>query len=144
MQVNPLFDNEKPRHVKSLNFSLARYEEAPKPEEANEARKFNQSTSREDHSVEINKRRNMVKVPISLGELFERRRIKKGRTETDVRAVLLVGDPGSGKAVTRHPSHGGYSYVQGRRPSLRNWPVFGPQDCGERNSETYTLSLSEI
>ena len=88
MQVNSLFDNERPRHVESLNFSLEVYEEAIESKER---------SNEEDHSNATHKQKSAVKVPIDFGELFKRRSIKRGEPEIDVRVVLLVGNPGTGE-----------------------------------------------
>ena len=86
-QVSSLFDNEKAKHVESFKYHLVRYEKVEQGQQSGE----------KDHSVFGHERRNMMRKPIELKDLFERRSLKPNEPTVDVLKVLLVGNPGTGK-----------------------------------------------
>ena len=59
-----------------------------------------------DHAKERNEKKTRVTKPIALDDLFKRRSLKPGGPESEVRSVLLYGNPGSGKTcITRVVAH---------------------------------------
>ena len=92
--MSSLFDNEKAKHVESFKYHLVRYEEEVEQRQQSDEKEKEKD---KDHSVFGHERRNMVRKPIELEGLFERRSLKPNEPTVDVLKVLLVGNPGTGK-----------------------------------------------
>ena len=59
-----------------------------------------------DQADEYYEKKTMVTKPIALGDLFKRRSLKPGDPESEIRRVLLYGNPGSGKTcITKVVAH---------------------------------------
>ena len=64
------------------------------------------STRRRDQAKEHYEKKRRVTKPIALDDLFKRRSLKPGDPESEVRSVLLYGNPGSGKTcITKVVAH---------------------------------------
>ena len=73
---------------------------------AKEKMKEKLSNRGRDHAKERNEKKTKVTKPIALDDLFKRRSLKPGGPESEVRSVLLYGNPGSGKTcITRVVAH---------------------------------------
>ena len=86
VQMKSLFEHERPRHVESFRYSVVRYQEIS-----------TQQSHKEDHSVMGHERKNMAQVPFDLNDLFKKRSVKLEGPAKDIRKILLVGNPGTGK-----------------------------------------------
>ena len=99
-----LFGTEVGHHVKDMEHYVVLYEEfierrpSEKIEElVNEKEVEGSSTQKKDHAREHYEQKKKVTKPVSLEELFKPRSLKPGDPESEVRKVLLYGNPGSGK-----------------------------------------------
>ena len=99
-----LFGTEVGHHVKDMEHYVVLYEEviertASKRREdlVDEGEVEGSSTQKKDHAREHYEQRKKVTKPVSLEELFKPRSLKPGDPESEVREVLLYGNPGSGK-----------------------------------------------
>ena len=99
-----LFGAEVGCHVKDMEHYVVLYEEiierktTEKRKDLVEEREVeDSSTKKKDHAREHYEQRNKVTKPVSLEELFKPRSLKPGDPESEVRKVLLYGNPGSGK-----------------------------------------------
>ena len=64
------------------------------------------SNRRRDQAKEHCEKKRRVTKPIALDDLFKRRSLKPGQPESEVRSVLLYGNPGSGKTcITKVVAH---------------------------------------
>ena len=64
------------------------------------------SSRRRDQAKEYYEKKTRVTKPIALDDLFKRRSLKPGDPESEVRRVLLYGNPGSGKTcITKAVAH---------------------------------------
>ena len=88
-QTKPLFDDEKPKHVDSFKYRVVRYKELDGAQGAHHG--CSSAVSRD--------RKNMAQVPIKLDELFIRRNVRTGGATRDIRKVVLIGNPGTGKTT---------------------------------------------
>ena len=99
-----LFGTEVGHHVKDMEHYVVLYEEiierktTEKREDlVNEGEVEGSSTQKKHHAREHYEQRKKVTKPVSLEELFKPRSLKPGDPESEVRKVLLYGNPGSGK-----------------------------------------------
>ena len=89
-QVKSLFEEEKPKHVDSLECQLMLIEQVKKKADG-EGQQTDLSTHHE--------RLEWVKNPIALEDLFKKRKTKPDGPEQEIQKVLLVGEPGTGKTT---------------------------------------------
>ncbi len=99
-----LFGTEFGYHVKEMEHHVVVYEEivertlAKRREgRAKEAGAEDPQTQERDHPREHYEQKRKVANPISLEDLFKPRSLKAGDTKSEIRRVLLYGNPGSGK-----------------------------------------------
>ena len=103
-KVPSLFGTEFGYHVKEMEHHVVVYEEvverttAKRREDgAEEAGAEDPTTQERDHPREHYEQKRKVAKPISLEDLFKPRSLKPGDPESEIRKVLLYGNPGSGK-----------------------------------------------
>ena len=89
-QVKSLFEEEKPKHVDSLECQLMLTEPVKKKADG-EGQQSDVATHHE--------RRERVKKPIALEDLFKKRKTKPDGPGQEIQKVLLVGEPGTGKTT---------------------------------------------
>ena len=118
-----LFEREDPKHVKDMEHHVVAYEESVKKwaidrrEEEREEREYDEmevesstmeveSSTMEVESSTIEKKddpkeyceqKRKVATPVSIEDFFEPRSLKAGVGKSEIRRVLLYGNPGSGK-----------------------------------------------
>ena len=104
MKVPSLFGTEVWYHVKEMEHHIVSYEETVeritterREDRVEEGEVEDSSTRRKDHPREYCEQKKKVTKPVSLEELFKTRSLKAGEPESEVRKVLLYGNPGSGK-----------------------------------------------
>ena len=104
MKVPSLFGTKVGHHVKEMEHYVVAYEEIveettiDKREDRKEEGKVKHSSSRKkDHPWEHYEQKKKVTTPVRVEELFKPRSLKPGDPESEVRRVLLYGNPGSGK-----------------------------------------------
>ena len=88
--MKSLFEGETPKHVDSLACELMLIEQVKKKADG-EGQQSDLSTHHE--------RRERVKNPIALEDLFKKRKTKPDGPEQAIQKVLLVGEPGTGKTT---------------------------------------------
>ena len=103
-KVTSLFGTEVGYHVREMEHYVVAYEEivertaTERREDRVKKREVEDaSTQEKDHPREHYEQKKKVTKPISLGELFKPRSLKPGDPESEIRKVLLYGNPGSGK-----------------------------------------------
>ena len=103
-KVLSLFGTEVGHHVKEMEHHIVSYEETVeritterREDRVEEGEVEDSSTRKKDHPREYYEQKKKVTKPVSLEELFKPRSLKAGDPESEVRKVLLYGNPGSGK-----------------------------------------------
>ncbi len=109
-----MFEDGSPKHVKDVKHHVVISEEIIEKRgskarygtdetiQGMEERGKRSSNHRRDQAKEYYEKRTRVTKPIALNDLFKRRSLKPGGPESEVRSVLLYGNPGSGKTcITR-------------------------------------------
>ena len=98
-KVPSLFGTEFGYHVKEMEHHVVVYKEVAERTTAKrrEDRAEDPPTQERDHSREHYEQKRKVAKPISLEDLFKPRSLKPGDPESEIRKVLLYGNPGSGK-----------------------------------------------
>ena len=114
-----MFEDGSPKHVNDMKHHVVISEEIVKErgsksinmigkriQRAKDRMKGKFSNRGRDHAKERNEKKTRVTKPIALDDLFKRRSLKLGGPESEVRSVLLYGNPGSGKTcITRVVAH---------------------------------------
>ena len=109
-----MFEGGSPKHVKDMKHHVVISEDINEKQgsesregrdktiQGREERERRPSNRRRDQAKEYYEKRTRVTKPIALNDLFKRRSLKPGGPESEVRSVLLCGNPGSGKTcITR-------------------------------------------
>ena len=99
-----LFGTEVGHHVKDMEHYVVVYEEViertankRRGDRVDKGEGQGSSTQKTDHAREHYEQKKKVTKPVSLEELFKSRSLKPCDSESEVRKVLLYGNPGSGK-----------------------------------------------
>ncbi len=92
-----LFAAEFGYHVKEIEHHVVVYEEIVERTTAKRREDRAEEAGAEDHPREHYEQKRKVANPISLEDLFKPRSLKAGDPESEIRRVLLYGNPGSGK-----------------------------------------------
>ena len=92
-----MFGAEFGYHVKEMEHHVVVYEEVVERTTAERREGRAEEAGAEDHPREYYEQKRKVANPISLEDLFKPRSLKAGDTKSEIRRVLLYGNPGSGK-----------------------------------------------
>jgi HEAT repeat protein len=93
--IHKLFEDEAPQFIATAQYQLMVLEQKPVKEE----KEGNQERKNEDQIAIDQQRMQLVKIPINLEDLFKARSKQEGGPLQEVRKVLLVGNPGTGKTT---------------------------------------------
>ena len=103
-----MFEEGSSKHVKDMKHHVVISEEIIEERriETKEGTERRSSNRRKDQADEYYEKKTRVTKPIALDDLFKRRSLKPGDPESEVRRVLLYGNPGSGKTcITKVVAH---------------------------------------
>ncbi len=92
-----LFGAEFGYHVKEMEHHVVVYEEVVERTTAERREGREEEAGAEDHPREYYEQKRKVANPVALEDLFKPRSLKAGDTKSEIRRVLLYGNPGSGK-----------------------------------------------
>ena len=102
LKVPSLFTPEVHRHVKDMEHHVVMYKEIVektrierREDDETEAESF--TIQKRDDLKECCEKKNKVQIPISINDLFRPRSLQAGTDKSEIRKVLLCGNPGSGK-----------------------------------------------
>ena len=88
LKVLPLFGREVGKHVRNMEHHIVMYQGLVENRRTEE---------RDDHPEEHREQKKNIPTPVCIEDLFKPRFFKAGAPKSDVRRVLLYGNPGSGK-----------------------------------------------
>ena len=88
LKVPPLFEREVGKHVKNMEHHVVMYKEFSEKRRTEE---------RDENPEEHHEQKKNIPTPVCIKDLFRPRSLEAGTGESEIRKVLLYGNPGSGK-----------------------------------------------